>query len=406
MLEESEARSRILEATIPGKIEQVDLDQAASRFSASDILATTALPGFDNSQMDGYAVRAGDAQQGVELTIVGEQAAGPRQPLLVNQGEAVRIFTGAPMPEGADAVVMQEDVDRIDQTRIRINEAAEPGEFVRREGSDLCIGQKILARGDRINPARLGVLASQGLTSLNVHPQPRCAIVTTGDELATPGSELTEGAIYNSNGPMLASLVRQFGAGEVRNFHAPDEPETLRSVLDQAIQTSDICLIAGGVSVGEHDHVKDQLAALDVAGGFWRVRIKPGKPLFFGQKADKLVFGLPGNPVSAYITFLLFALPAFRKWQGQTVTADSPTLPRIPAKLAGDAINDRGNRPHYLRGWLDLESLTFRPLGLQQSHALFALSRTNALVRVEPEQSRRAGETAPCFLVADSLGET
>lgn len=403
MLEESEARSRILEATKLGETEEIPLEKALNRFSATDVLATVALPGFDNSQMDGYAVRSADAQQGAELSVVGEQAAGPRLPLQVAEGEAIRIFTGAPMPAGADAVVMQEDVDRTDPTRIRINEAAEPGEFVRREGSDLCAGQKILAQGDLINPPKLGVLASQGLAALNVRAQPRCAIVTTGDELVPPGSPLPDGAIYNSNGPMLANLVRQFGAGQVTTLHAPDEPDSLKSVLDQAIEASDLCFIAGGVSVGEHDHVKDQLAALDVAGGFWRVRVKPGKPLFFGQKADKLVFGLPGNPVSAYITFLLFALPALRKWQGQTISADAPPLPQIPAKLAGDAINDRGNRPHYLRGWLDLESLTFRPLGLQQSHALFALSRTNALVRVEPEQTLSTGQTAPCYLVTETL---
>tara|TARA_R110002096_G_scaffold135954_3_gene288227 strand:- start:286 stop:1500 length:1215 start_codon:yes stop_codon:yes gene_type:complete len=403
MLEEAEARSRILEATSLGEIEDIALGEALGRFSARDILATTALPGFDNSQMDGYAVRAAEAQKDAELTLVGEQPAGPRIPLTVNPGEAVRIFTGAPMPAGADAVVMQEDVDRIDETRIRINESAEPGEFVRREGSDLCAGQKILCQGDRLNPARIGVLASQGLAQIPVRKQPRCAIVTTGDELVAPGTELAEGSIYNSNGPMLSGLVRQFGAGEVTVFHAPDQPETLKSILEQAIQASDICLIAGGVSVGEHDHVKDQLAALDVSGGFWRVRIKPGKPLFFGQKAGKLVFGLPGNPVSAYITFLLFALPVLRKWQGMTVSADAPPLPRVTAKLEGDAINDRGDRPHYLRGWLDLDALTFRPLGLQQSHALFALSRTNALVRVDPQQTLRAGDTARCFLVAETL---
>ncbi len=403
MLEESEARRRILDAIADGGSEKLPLAEAGSRVAAADVFATVPLPGFDNSQMDGYAVRAADATLQAELTVIGEQPAGPNSqqpPLRVKSGQAVRIFTGAPIPDGADAVVMQEDVEKLGKNRIRIQSAAKPGEFVRRQGSDLCAGQKILAQREILTAARIGVLASQGLCEVRVGRRPRCAVVTTGDELTEPepGRELAPGTIFNSNGPMLAQLASQFGAGEVTTFHAPDQPERLRAVLDRALENSDVCLVAGGVSVGEHDHVKAQLAALGVEGGFWRVRVKPGKPLFFGRRDAQIALGLPGNPVSVYITFLLFGVSVLAKWQGQIATAESPHLPKITAKLTENVTNNRGDRPHYIRGRLDLEEAVFRPFGLQQSHALFALSHTNALIRVEPGETLSRGESTLCYL--------
>ncbi len=398
MLEEAEARERILNATRVAGTESIPLVDARHRIAAKDVFAKVALPGFDNSQMDGYAVRACDAPTGAKLTVVGEQPAGAKRPLTVGPGQAVRIFTGAPMPEGADAVVMQEDVERLEDQRIRLMEGVELGEFVRREGADLCLGQKILSAGQLLNPARIGVLASQGLAEIEVGRRPRCAIVTTGDELLAPGSKLEPGAIFNSNGPMLANLAQEFGAGQVRRYHASDDPAQLRETLDQALTDSDVCLVAGGVSVGEHDHVKAQLASLGVEGGFWRVRVKPGKPLFFGQRGPQCIFGLPGNPVSAYITFLLFVVGVLKKWQGETVSSDRPHLLSLPAQALESVINDRGNRPHYVRGWFDPTKQTFRPIGLQQSHALFALSQTNALVRVEPGETIDPGQPCSCYL--------
>lgn len=397
MLEEAEARSRILAATTPAAAEFVSLDEALGAFAAQDLLATVALPGFDNSQMDGYAVRAKDAFEGARLTVVGEQAAGPRKSYHVGVSEAVRIFTGAPMPEGADAVVMQEDTEVFSKGRIRIREGVEPGEFIRRKGSDLCVGQRILAPGDLLNPARIGVIASQGLSQVQIR-RPAAAVVTTGDELVLPGVDLTDGGIYNSNGPMLSASIRNLGVTQVSQHHAPDEPGRLAEILDSAISSSDVCVIAGGVSVGEHDHVKAVLAKLGVDGGFWRVRVKPGKPLFFGHKDGKLVFGLPGNPVSAYITFLLFVAPAIRQLSGAIIDPESP-LPKRSATLTAQVANDRGNRPHYVRGFFDEQNETFQPIGLQQSHALYAMSRTNALVRVDAEQTIPAETHINCFMM-------
>lgn len=391
MLEESEARAQILDATPAPSSHPVDLAAALGSYAAETVRASVALPGFDNSQMDGYAVRAQDATKDAELTISGEQAAGPDRHLKVEPGMAVRIFTGAPMPEGADAVVMQEDTEILSKgTRIRIVEGVETREFVRRRGSDLCEGQTILSSGERINAGIIGILASQGCARLPIYRQPRCSVVSTGDELLPPGHDLGPGQLYDSNGAMLQAMAQEWGAAVSGRFHATDDPGKLRDILGQALSDTDYCIVAGGVSVGDHDHVKQILSDLGVEGGFWKVRIKPGKPLYFGRRDQTLVFGLPGNPVSAYITFLLFVLPSLLKAQGKKVSIDTPSLPSWRTELSAPLSNP-GDRPHYVRGRWSPERPFFVPGGVQQSHALFSLSRSNALVRVEGGETLEAG---------------
>ncbi len=391
MLEESEARAQILEATPAPSSHPVDLAAALGYYAAETIRASVALPGFDNSQMDGYAVRAQDATKNAELAVSGEQPAGPDRHLKVAPGTAVRIFTGAPMPVGADAVVMQEDTELLSEgTRIRIAESAEPGEFVRRRGSDLCEGQTLLSSGEHIHAGTIGILASQGCARLSIYRQPRCSVVSTGDELLSPGEALGPGQLYDSNGAMLQAMAQEWGAAVSGRFHAPDDPAQLRDILGQALSDTDYCIVAGGVSVGDHDHVKQVLSDLGVEGGFWKVRIKPGKPLYFGRRDRTLVFGLPGNPVSAYITFLLFVLPSLLKAQGKKVTSETPPLPSWEAELAA-TLSNPGDRPHYMRGRWTPERPVFAPGGVQQSHALFSLSRSNALVRVEAGEVLEAG---------------
>ncbi len=392
MLEEADARYQILEKTPAPGTQRVSLSDALHLRIPRDLFATVSLPSFDNSQVDGYAVRAADAVAGAELTLAGHQPAGPDLGLRVSPGMAVRIFTGAPIPKGADAIVMQEDTSlSADGHRVHIREATQKGEFIRRRGADLCAGQKILSAGDLVTPGVTGLLASQGFPEVEVYPTVRCTIVTTGDELVSPGSPLQDGEIYNSNGPMLQALVRSWGAATATPSHAPDDPEQLQEVLSHALEDTDLCLIAGGISVGEHDYVKACLETLGVTGGFWKVRIKPGKPLFFGKRDQTLVFGLPGNPVSAYITFLLFALPALRKLQGARVSPDRPPLASWHGELRESLSND-GNRPHYIRGLWDHDSRQVSAAGLQQSHALYSLSRSTCLVRLEAGSTLSAGE--------------
>jgi molybdopterin molybdotransferase len=390
MIEELEARRRILAVTPLGGAETVALAEAVGRVVTEDFVGRVDLPGFDNSAMDGYAVKAAEASEGARLRLSGEQSAGRDLGLTLEVGAAIRIFTGAPMPSGADAVVMQEDVERTGD-EIVVGEAAEPGEFVRRRGADVCVGQKLFRAGDRIGAARVALLASQGISEVAVAIAPRVAIVTTGDELRQPGAdvELEAGEIFNSNGAMLAALVGRFSGQVSGRYHACDEAGELSGNLQAALDASDVVIVAGGVSVGERDLVKEELATLGVESGFWRVKVKPGKPFLFGRQGEKLVFGLPGNPVSAFTTFLLFVAPALRRWSGEALGDEIP-LP-VQAAVAGEALKNRGDRPQYLRGRIDDEG-RFLPVGMQQSHAIFGLSRADAMTRLEAEQSVAVGE--------------
>ena len=389
MIEELEARRRILAVTPVGDVEKVSLAEACGRVAMEDLVGRVDLPGFDNSAMDGYAVKAAEASEGARLKVAAEQPAGRDLELTLEPGTAIRVFTGAPMPGGADAVVMQEDVERSDD-QIVVKEAAAPGEFVRRRGADVCVGQKLFRSGDRISAARVALLASQGISEVNVTCAPRVAVVTTGDELRepAPGVELKAGEIFNSNGAMLAALVERFDGRVSGRWHAGDESGELSDTLNDAMDATDLVIVAGGVSVGERDLVKEELAALGVESDFWRVKVKPGKPFLFGHKGGKLVFGLPGNPVSAFTTFLLFVAPAIRRWSGAEASDDLP-LPSLTA-VAGEAIGNRGDRPHYLRGCIDAEG-KFLPVGMQQSHAIFGLSRAGAMTRLEAGQSMAVG---------------
>ncbi len=334
--------------------------------------------------MDGYAVLASDCKPGKRLRVTGEQPAGVDRKLHVSNGEAIRIFTGAPMPAGADAVVMQEDVTR-DGDEIVVNVDVDLEEFVRKRGCDLGEGQKILAKGERIHATTLALLASQGLAAVLVDGEVRAAIISTGDELATPGQELQPGQIYDSNSLLLQSLLERSGAAVASTQHSSDNADSLRKAF-RAAGKNQILIVSGGVSVGEHDLVQSTLRELGAKIDVWRVAIKPGKPFLFGRLGECFVFGLPGNPVSAFVTFLQFVRPAVLKMMG----ANDLELPRIPAKLTVDLTND-SDRAHYLRG--KLESGNFAPVGRQESHALFGLSQSDALLRVEVGESLKAGET-------------
>jgi molybdopterin molybdotransferase len=400
MLDETEARRRLIEATPLGSTSRVSLLEALGATAAEMLRATVPLPGFDNSQMDGYAVRSRDAVPDRVLRVVGQQFAGVEaQGIHVEAGTAVRVFTGAPLPPGADAVVMQEDVEVCGEG-IRLRVHAAPEEFVRRRGADLCEGQLILQEGDVLTPARLALLASQGRAEVLVRQAPRAVVVTTGDELIQPGSGavLLPGQIFNSNGAMLAAGLQSFGVSQVRALHALDNPIQLRAVLEMALDAGDFCVIAGGVSVGEKDHVKAVLADLGASGGFWRVRVKPGKPFFFAEFGGKVIFGLPGNPVSSWITFLLFVVSALRRYTGRPVNSAVPSLPAVRARLEEELLNE-GDRPHYVRGVWNAAEGAFRSVGLQQSHALYGLSRANALVRVGAGQRLEAGAGVETYLM-------
>ena len=382
MISEEEARNRILGAVIPVPERSVPLSDALDCFSAGNVVARLPLPTFDNSAMDGYAVVASSSRKGARLQVIGEQPAGTDRQLRISPGHAIRIFTGAPIPAGADAVVMQEDTTR-ERDGVVVNVDVDVGEFIRRRGCDLAEGQKILARGDRIRPTTIALLASQGFSHVAIGGEVSAAIVSTGDEILMPGRKLDRGQIYDSNSILLGALLQCCGASVTSAEHCPDQRERLIEAIQRGMK-SHILVITGGVSVGEHDLVQAILRSLGVRIDVWRVAIKPGKPFLFGKAGGCAVFGLPGNPVSAFVTFLQFVRPAILKMMG----ASDIDLPKTQARLTVDIANE-GDRTHYMRGRID--NGTFVPIGRQESHALFGLSQSNALLRVAVGESLKAG---------------
>ncbi len=386
MLTEAEAREHVLSRVTPGGVETLGLVESLGRHAAAQVLAHVALPGFDNSQVDGYALRAADAPLGASLDVADEQPAGADRHLILPAGNAIRIFTGAPLPTNADAVIMQEDVTRTGDS-IVINDSVSPGEHIRRTGSDLCRGQVLIRPGERLTATLIGLLATQGIASLPVHRLPSVGVLSTGDELIPPGQPLEPGQLYNSNGPMLAAMLASLGLRDIQTHHCRDDLDATIQALDSLAGTRDVIIISGGVSVGDHDHIKPALQALGLSPELWRVKIKPGKPFLFvhrEQPRPLYVFGLPGNPVSSFVTYQLFVRPALLKLMG----AADHALPAVEAELTATVDND-GSRPHFMRG--RYADGRFSPAGAQQSHALYGLSQCNALLRVEAGATIAAG---------------
>ena len=301
--------------------EMVSTFDADGRVLAQDVVSALQVPPQDNSAMDGYAVRCADVAAGVSLPVSQRIAAGnagaPLQP-----GTAARIFTGAPVPLGADAIVMQEDCEALDGGQVRINAVPPAGQWIRRAGEDITQGAVVLAAGTRLTPAELGLAASVGLAQLQVARRPRVALFSTGDELVMPGDvapeQMKPGAIYNSNRFFLRALLLRLGC-EVTDFGiVPDQRDATIAALRDASQQHDLILTSGGVSVGEEDHIKpavETLGTLDL----WQIAIKPGKPCAYGRVGAAHFLGLPGNPVSSFVTFLLLVRPFLLRLQGVPV---------------------------------------------------------------------------------------
>lgn len=368
-----EARATLLAAVQPLEPTNIAVNDALGLVLAENVEAAHDVPGFANSAMDGFAVRAGQAGQ--RLRVAGESRAGAPYGATIVEGEAVRISTGAALPAGADGVLQIELVELHGDDAVTLTEAVAPGRNVRDAGDDLRAGEVVLRAGTRIGPAELGVAIGAGRQGILVAPRPRVAIVTTGDELVEAGAPLQAGQIHDSNGPTLAALAARAGAEVVGRGHAVDDPEATRAVIAEALDVADVLVLAGGVSVGPHDHVKPALTDLGVQELLWRVALRPGKPTWLGHRGRQLVFGLPGNPVSAYVTFLLFARPALNALQG----ADA-TVPRTRATLAV-AVPRHPGRDECVRV-RRREDGTVEPTGPQGSHVLSSLLGADALAIV------------------------
>lgn len=404
MLELEQALEKILGSLPAAKPERIPLTLADRRVLAEKILAPIDLPAFDNSSVDGYAVRAQDvalasAQNPVSLPLAGRVAAGEHFHGEMPASQCIRIFTGSPLPDGADAVVMQEDT-RTDADHPRdvvFLDSAKPWENVRFRGEDIKRGAKVADAGQILSAAQIGLLAGLGVADVAAGVRPSVALVATGSELVEPAGEsasevrdsrsssLRVGQIYESNRAALAPLVSAAGGIPTIFPIVPDEPEATRAALERAFSRCDIVVTCGGVSVGEMDFVKSAFEQLGGQLEFWKVAIKPGRPFVFGRSKNKFLFGLPGNPVSAFVTFLLLVRPALLRWQG----AAQVSLPSFFGILA-EPLSNTGNRRHFMRVTVDAEA-KIRSAGTQASHVLGSLAAAQGLIDVPPQTTLPAG---------------
>lgn len=393
MLELEDAQKRILSDLHPLERVNASLTNAAGHILAESIASPLNLPPFDNSAMDGYAVQAKDVSAATEsapvaLRLIGKVAAGAVFDGEVSSGTCVRIFTGSPLPSGADAVVMQEDTlsDEATPQTVWIRDGVKPWENVRFHGEDIKQGTEMAQAGDRLSFGKISLLAATGCSEVKIFRTPIVGIVATGSELQELGQSLKPGQIYESNRAALSVVVSLAGAVAKPYPLVEDTPAATEAVLKESLQKCDVVITSGGVSVGEFDYVKSAFQALGGDLSFWKVAIRPGKPFVFGKWKEKCLFGLPGNPVSALVTFLLLVRPALLKLQGAT----DLHLRKQTGILAADLVN-RGDRRHFVRVTV-AEDETIQSAGLQGSHAQSSLSLANGLVDVPPKGMLKSGD--------------
>jgi molybdopterin molybdotransferase len=376
-----DAQALVLAACEPRRPVAMRFDAAIGCVLAEAIVATEAVPPFDNTAVDGYAVRAADvAVVPVELLVVGEVAAGAVSDTPLGRGEAIRIMTGAPMPDGADAVVMVEDSERVGDDHVVLRRSVSAGDAVRRAGDDVTVGDRLFEPGTVVTPAVAGVLASVNAREVGVHPRLRVAVLSTGDELVDDGSPLAAGQIRESNKTMLAGLVAEAGCDVVDFGVVRDDEAVLEAVLRDAAGRCDAIITSGGVSMGDYDVVKAVLGR--IADMRWmQLAIKPAKPFAFGLLAGVPVFGLPGNPVSSLVSFELLARPALRRMMGHP----SPGRPQVLAVADAPLARRPDGKVHFQRvitSFGDDGRVHVRPVTGQGSHQLAATALADGLAVV------------------------
>lgn len=400
MLSVDEARARILAPLRATPAEVVALPEAWGRVLATPVIARLTQPPADMSAMDGYALRASDGHAGARLKVVGDAPAGRPFAGRVAGGEAVRLFTGSVVPDGADAVLPQEDVDRTDDW-IAIREAAQPGRHIRRAGQDFRQGDCLVPSGTRLGARAIGLIAAANHPWVHVHRLPRVGILATGDEVVLPGEPIGAGGIVSSNAHAIAALVRAGGGAPVVLPIAADDPAAIAAVADR-LAGIDLLVTTGGASVGEHDLVQSSLATRGFDLDFWRIAMRPGKPLLFGRLGGIPVLGLPGNPVSAFVCAVLFLLPALARLAG---LADGG-LPTTEARLgASVAANDQ--RADHLRATLAVDEaggFVATPFDRQDSSLLRLLTGAGCLILRPPHAPALEAGATVVVVRLDTLG--
>jgi molybdopterin molybdotransferase len=384
LLSIEEALARVLARARPLEAERVEVERAAGRFLAADAVAAVDLPPFASSAMDGYALRAADTPG--RLPVVFRIAAGRPAGRPLQAGEAMAISTGGAVPEGADAVVQIEIATEEEGTLV-VPDPAAPGANVRPAGGDVRAGGLVLAAGTRLGAQHVGALAAAGLAEVEVARRPRVVVLSTGTELRRPGERLGPGQIYESNGPMLGAAFERAGAQVERVGPVEDDETAHREALERGLE-ADVLVSSGGVSVGPHDLVRRILAELGVREEFWGVAVRPGKPLAFGARGPTLVFGLPGNPVSALVSTELFVRPALHALQGAAEPGPSYSSGQLTARLRRNPSRDELARARTRR---EGDSVLLEPLSGQESHMIARAAGADALVLVPAGE----GELAP-----------
>ena len=389
-----QARQRMLESVNPVTgHERLGLRAALHRVLAEPVLAPIAVPGHDNAAMDGYALRGADlpGQGSVRLELMGTAWAGKPYTGSVGPGECVRIMTGAMVPEDCDTVIMQEKVTR-ESDQIIIPAGPRAGENIRRAGEDVQQGQTVLDAGAAITPARLGLLASLGLVEVTVRRRPRVAFFSTGDELTPLGQPLPPGGIYDSNRHTLFGMLTALGMDVLDMGVIPDARESLKAAFEDASTCADVMISTGGVSVGEADYIRDILGQVGQVD-FWKVAIKPGRPLAFGRVGEAVFVGLPGNPVSAVVTFYQLVQPMLQRMMGIA----EPGLPPLFPAICQSTLKKRPGRIEFQRGVLERDEagqMQVRATPSQSSGVLSSMSEANCFIVLEMEQNQVApGET-------------
>ena len=400
MISVDEARDRILAGLRPTPSEIVPLGAAWNRVLAQPVRARLTQPPSDVSAMDGYGVRAADATLGATLDVIGAAPAGHPFEGSMGAGQAVRIFTGSVIPDGADGVLLQEDTTR-DGDRITVNEAVGVGRHIRRAGQDFAAGDIVIPAGRKLTARDVGLAAAANHPWLTVHRRPRVAILATGDEIAMPGEPIPTGGIVSSNSHALASVVRAMGGEPIVLPIAHDTTEAIAAVAD-SVQGVDLLVTTGGASVGDHDLVISGLQTRGLVVDFWQIAMRPGKPLLFGNMGAVPVLGLPGNPVSALVCAILFMLPALCRLSG--LPAAPPPVTRA---IAGAALKENDRRADHLRSTLvtDAEGrLVATPFPVQDSAMLRRLALADALILRAPHAPALPQGAEVPIIRLDSLG--
>ncbi len=386
MITVAEAKKIIAENILVLSPVRLALQDALQMRLAEDVFSSIDVPAFVQSSMDGYAFAYEDWQLKKKLTLSGEMQAGAKSALFIKPGEAVRIFTGAPLPTGADTVMMQEKTTIVNGGLIINEENFEAGNSTRAKGSAIKSGELALAKNSLLTPGALGFLAGMGITHVNVFAKPSVSIIVTGNELQQPGIALAFGEVYESNSVALKTVLKQLQFADIKIYHAGDDLEESIQVLKEALLNSELVLLTGGVSVGDYDFVVQAATACGVTQLFHKIKQRPGKPLYLGRKDNKLVFGLPGNPSSVLTCFYEYVMDAL---QAPLTTLYLPlaTSFKKPAGLT-----------HFLKGWYDGKTAT--PLDAQESYRMSSFATANCLIKIEEETTIcNEGEIAEIHLI-------